>query len=317
MADGDNKSSGPDDSGLWVWIVIIFILLGLGESLNRTPSGVLSSGSSENQSQQVENTNNDPSVDKSFITKVFPKGVLSLDSRVMMLETQNIRRSVGGGIIGKQLKRSKGYLKEGPIIALGREWVRIDFDDAPDGWVDKSFLTAKIKAFTIFNIIPIIFSHIRIIAFILTLILLIALGYIKVKENNVNKLASKKKQAELDFSKYKHEPDFDNSKVINKQWENVMSHMNSANENDWRQAIIEADIMLDSMLTKIGYDGDTVAEKLKNVEENDFVTLNKAWEAHKIRNRIAHDGSKFKINREEAERVIDLFEQVFKEFYYI
>jgi len=96
-----------------------------------------------------------------------------------------------------------------------------------------------------------------------------------------------------------------------------MSHMNSANENDWRQAIIEADIMLDSMLTKIGYDGDTVAEKLKNVEENDFVTLNKAWEAHKIRNRIAHDGSKFKINREEAERVIDLFEQVFKEFYYI
>jgi hypothetical protein len=82
-------------------------------------------------------------------------------------------------------------------------------------------------------------------------------------------------------------------------------------------AIIEADIMLDTMLTKIGYDGNTVAEKLKNVEESDFVTLQKAWEAHKVRNRIAHDGSKFKISRGEAERVVNLFEQVFKEFYYI
>jgi hypothetical protein len=265
----------------------------------------------------VKNISNDDSVEKGFFSKVFPKGELSLDTRIVLLEKQNIRRSVGGGVIGDQEKRSKGFLKEGPVTALGRDWWRIDFDDAPDGWVDQSFISSKVKTFTALNIIPIIFENIRIIALILILILLIALGYIKMKENKGNLIEKKRKKTYLEFAKQKSDTNFDTGKVINKDWENVTKYISSTNENDWRQAIIEADIMLDTMLTKIGYAGETVAEKLKNVEESDFVTLKKAWEAHKIRNRIAHDGSKFKINKSEAERVIGLFEQVFKEFYYI
>lgn len=347
MADDENKTSGGGDSGLWGWIIIILILVAAGEAINGNPTGVLSSSSSGNTTQTQEggvvlnnpingtnggsflqnifsessdvlgSATQDASTDKSFITKIFPKGDLSLDKRVMLMDTQNIRRSVGGGVIGEQVKRSKGYLKEGPITALGRDWWRVDFDKAPDGWVDQSFLTSKVKTFTILNIIPIIFSHIRIIALILILMLLFALGYIKMKENKGNELQKKKKKAAFEFSQQKKDPNFGGGNIVNKDWENVKKHINSPNENDWRQSIIEADIMLDTMLTKIGYDGDTVAEKLKNVEESDFVTLQKAWEAHKIRNRIAHDGSKFKINRKEAERVISLFEQVFKEFYYI
>ncbi len=76
--------------------------------------------------------------------------------------------------------------------------------------------------------------------------------------------------------------------------------------------------MLDQMLTKIGYAGVSVGEKLKNVEESDFITLQKAWEAHKVRNRIAHGGAtELKLDRREADRVIDLYQQVFAEFYYI
>lgn len=346
MADEGEKTSGSGDSGLWGWIIIILILLAVGQALSGNPVGTLStnnSGNSQSDNNVVNLQNpatgttggdfvnnlfngisgstgkaiNDTSDDKSFITKIFPKGELSLGTRVALLEDQNIRRSVGGGVIGEQEKRSKGYLKEGPITALGRDWWRVDFDNAPDGWVDQSFMTSKIKTFTIFNIIPIIFENIRMIALILTLILLIGLGYMKIRENRSHNLERKKKQNALEFAQQKNTPKFDGEKIANKDWENVKKHIESPNENDWRQAIIEADIMLDIMLSKIGYDGDTVAEKLKNVEESDFVTLQKAWEAHKIRNRIAHDGSKFKINRGEAERVIGLFEQVFKEFYYI
>jgi hypothetical protein len=83
----------------------------------------------------------------------------------------------------------------------------------------------------------------------------------------------------------------------NKRWVRVMSHIDSQNESDWRLAILEADLILEEMLEKMGYKGETIGDKLKGIEKSDFNTLNEAWEAHKIRNQIAHDGSEFKINQ--------------------
>ncbi len=100
----------------------------------------------------------------------------------------------------------------------------------------------------------------------------------------------------------------------NKKWVNVIEHMNSVNSAEWRMAIIEADIMLDELLSVCGYHGDSVGEKLKGVEPSDMLTLDSAWEAHKIRNRIAHAGSDFELNERETKRIISLYESVFKEF---
>jgi hypothetical protein len=97
----------------------------------------------------------------------------------------------------------------------------------------------------------------------------------------------------------------------------ILQLMQSHNQNDWRQAIIEADIILEEMLEKMGYDGVTIGDKLKNVEPSDFRTINQAWEAHKIRNRIAHMGSEFQISHADTEKVINLYQEVFDEFFYI
>ena len=72
--------------------------------------------------------------------------------------------------------------------------------------------------------------------------------------------------------------------------------------------------MLDDMLTKQGYDGEGVGEKLKSVESSDFNTLNEAWEAHKVRNQIAHQGSAFDLSDTLARRTIAQYEAVFREF---
>lgn len=105
--------------------------------------------------------------------------------------------------------------------------------------------------------------------------------------------------------------------VKNPKWQKVLEHVNSPNASDWRLAILEADIMLDEMLDKMGYHGATIGDKLKTIEQSDFTTLQEAWEAHKVRNSIAHEGSDFSINKPEAERVIKLFQKVFEEFKYI
>jgi hypothetical protein len=100
----------------------------------------------------------------------------------------------------------------------------------------------------------------------------------------------------------------------NERWEAIEEHMASENQNDWRQAIIDADIMLDEMLTRMGYSGATIGDKLKLIEKSDFQTIDEAWEAHKVRNRIAHEGGEFLLNQREARRVVDLYRQVFEEF---
>ncbi|MEI6396642.1 MAG: hypothetical protein WCO48_01035 [Candidatus Taylorbacteria bacterium] len=105
--------------------------------------------------------------------------------------------------------------------------------------------------------------------------------------------------------------------TLAKRWDSVKSHIESTNPNDWRQAIMDADIILDDLLNKMEYHGESVGEKLKRVEKSDFNTLDEAWEAHKIRNQIAHEGSTTSLNQYEAKRVINLYKKVFEEFYYI
>lgn len=103
----------------------------------------------------------------------------------------------------------------------------------------------------------------------------------------------------------------------NKRWERVLEHMNSVSPNDWKFAILEADIILDDLLSTMRYHGETVADKLKSVEKSDFNTIEEAWEAHKVRNSIAHEGAEFLISEREARRVIALYQKVFEEFKFI
>jgi hypothetical protein len=103
----------------------------------------------------------------------------------------------------------------------------------------------------------------------------------------------------------------------NKRWEHIASLIESGKVSDWRQAIIEADIVLDEMLTKQGYSGDGIGEKLKKVEPSDFNTLQDAWEAHKVRNQIAHEGSNFDLSETLARRTLARYEAVFREFGFI
>ncbi|MDQ3018386.1 MAG: hypothetical protein M3Q64_00765 [bacterium] len=105
--------------------------------------------------------------------------------------------------------------------------------------------------------------------------------------------------------------------IKNPKWERVLGHINSDNPSDWRLSILEADIVLDELLDSLGYIGDTIGDKLKKATKGDFQTLDAAWEAHKIRNAIAHEGSDFQLTQREAQRIIGLYRTVFEEFDYI
>jgi len=98
----------------------------------------------------------------------------------------------------------------------------------------------------------------------------------------------------------------------NPRWQHIESLIGGASASEWREAIIEADIMLDDVLMKQGYVGDGVGEKLKSAEPAEFKTLQDAWEAHKVRNQIAHEAH-FDLSETLARRTIARYENVFRE----
>ncbi|MEK7622044.1 MAG: hypothetical protein AAB415_02585 [Patescibacteria group bacterium] len=112
------------------------------------------------------------------------------------------------------------------------------------------------------------------------------------------------------------ETDSSAQKIRNKQWEKVQTLLVSESQSEWKQAIIEADNLLDEMVRAMNYPGDNLGERLKNIEPSDFTTLQSAWEAHKVRNQIAHQND-FTLTRREVGRVLELYEKVFREFNFI
>ena len=101
------------------------------------------------------------------------------------------------------------------------------------------------------------------------------------------------------------------------RWNRIMEHAQSSDEHKWRLAILECDIMLNELLDLQGYKGETIAEKMKQVSRTNFNTIDDAWEAHKVRNKVAHEGTEFHIDERTKNNVINLYQRVVKEFGFI
>lgn len=72
-----------------------------------------------------------------------------------------------------------------------------------------------------------------------------------------------------------------------KQWQMIEQYKQNGGAG-WNLAIFEADKLLDHALKNRGYRGDTMGERLKGASKA-FMNTNAVWDAHKLRNRLAHE----------------------------
>lgn len=103
----------------------------------------------------------------------------------------------------------------------------------------------------------------------------------------------------------------------NERWMKTLGYLFSQHASDWKLAVIEADAMFESLMDQLGFKGESLGDKLKGANQENFRNLSSAWEVHTIRNRIAHEGASFHLSQHEAKRVIAIYEQIFREFGYI
>lgn len=104
--------------------------------------------------------------------------------------------------------------------------------------------------------------------------------------------------------------------VKNARWQDVLKHAESSEPSDWKLAIIEADIILEELLSELGYAGVSVGDKLKGAPSS-FRTIEQAWRAHSVRNRIAHEGASFELSEMLARQTIAEYKMVFDEFDFV
>ncbi len=95
------------------------------------------------------------------------------------------------------------------------------------------------------------------------------------------------------------------------QWNDILRHIDSIHEGEWKFAVIEADTIVDNVL-KNYFPGDTMGDRLMNIDKTKLLSIDDLWEAHKIRNHLAHDPNYF-LRHAEALRAVRLFESTLKE----
>jgi hypothetical protein len=87
---------------------------------------------------------------------------------------------------------------------------------------------------------------------------------------------------------------------VRAQWEHVLSLRDPA------RRVLEAEKVLDHALRELGYEGG-FGEKLKKAGAR-LPNLQNVWEAHKLRNRIAHEPGA-QVNEREGGRAVQAFEK--------
>lgn len=103
----------------------------------------------------------------------------------------------------------------------------------------------------------------------------------------------------------------------NERWKRVEEYMTSLNSSDWKVGILEADNILDEVVERMGYQGSTLGERMKKISATDFPYLEEAWEAHKIRNAVAHKGTDYALSRSDAEHIINIYYRIFSSLGYL
>ena len=156
---------------------------------------------------------------------------------------------------------------------------------------------------------------VAIVGSLLSLLFLVLIVYVRISTVQVEHHGFHvKEERELAIRQLRDKNMSPESQPKNARWEVVAELASSSNDSDWRRAILEADILLQALLTDRGYTGDTLSEQLKRAQ---FTTIDLAWEAHRMRNAIAHLGEAFPLTERDVRATVDLYRRVFEEFDYI
>lgn len=103
------------------------------------------------------------------------------------------------------------------------------------------------------------------------------------------------------------------SNFVHGKWAEIERMVSLGGDSQYKNAIMEADKLVDYVLKSKGVAGDTMGDRLKNAKSkfsnyNDYDNL---WFAHKVRNSIAHEAG-HDVVVTEVKRAVESFRAALK-----
>jgi len=102
------------------------------------------------------------------------------------------------------------------------------------------------------------------------------------------------------------------AKELENYWIQLAGRLNMNDDAQWKLAVIEADNLFDHVLTLLGYEGESLGERLEKVNPASLQNIDDVWRAHKTRNMLVHDTA-FQLSYREAEKTVGIYEKALKE----
>lgn len=169
-------------------------------------------------------------------------------------------------------------------------------------------LIGSLSIADVLGIFGVIWAVITVVSYIISFIFLVLYVYAAIHYNELEEQLEEKVKTDEEI--------FARSRVggaTANRFADMQAHVESDNPNDWKLAIIEADIILDEALKQQGFAGTSIGERLRSVSPQSLASLDDAWQAHKIRNEIAHSGPDFVLTQKLARETIARYQRVFSE----
>ena len=159
-----------------------------------------------------------------------------------------------------------------------------------------------------YSLISEFINFLKLIAYITTPILICLIIWVLLKSKQLSKTTIETASKETSGVS----PAPSTGGALTARWQEVVNHIGSTQEGEWKFAIIEADKLVDDILGSAGFPGETMGERLMNIEKGQLQTLDSLWDAHKIRNRLVHDTNYF-LRYNEVKRAVQLYEETLRE----
>jgi len=144
----------------------------------------------------------------------------------------------------------------------------------------------------------------KIVSLVISILLFIAIIIL------IARIAYNKKSFEM-FTESITAPELP-KKTIVKKWEAILSKLEKDDENSYKLAVIEADKMFDDLLKKIGYKGEDMGARLKQITTAQLANLDELWQAHKVRNRIVHEPD-FPLTLSQAKQAVEIYQRAMED----
>jgi len=155
------------------------------------------------------------------------------------------------------------------------------------------------------NILPTIFYHVRTATIALSVLLFLGIIFFMSKTVWFKESFLEPVTGFLKVKPYK-------SQKFIKQWNTILDRLKTGNELEFKLAVIEADSLLEKILEKMKFEGETVTDKLTKVPKAIIGEIKGIEKAQEIRNSVVHDPD-YQLSLEQAKEVLNIYEKILKQ----